>query len=109
MPYASSTARSNRCSNCSTSSVEAAAPTTTRTLFSRSASLSGCLSRIRSISPWPLNAVTPSRRQISQKRLAENLLLITQRAPETIAASTVMYLAFAWKSGKTENSTSSSV
>ena len=64
---------------------------------------------MRSISPWPLNAVTPSRRQISQKRLAEKRRLITARAPETIAASTVMYFALAWKSGKTENSTSSSV
>ena len=78
-------------------------------MLSRSASLSGCLSRIRSISPWPLNAVTPSRRQISQKRLAENRRLITALAPETIAASTVMYFALAWNSGKTENSTSSSV
>ena len=40
---------------------------------------------------------------------AEKRRLITARAPETSAASTVMYFALAWKSGNTENSTSSSV
>ena len=54
----------------------------------RSASLSGCLSRMRSISPWPLNAVTPSRRQMLPEAAGGEARLITARAPETIAAST---------------------
>ena len=57
----------------------------------------------------PLNAVTRSLRHWSQKRLAENRRLTIDFAPATIAATTVMYLAFAWNRGKTDSSTSSSV
>ena len=57
----------------------------------------------------PLNAVTPSRRHWSQKRLAENRRLTIALAPATIAATRVMYLAFAWNRGKTDSRTSSSV
>ena len=99
-PYPSNNFTPNRFSNGTHISAGQAADSTTRTLFCRSVSFSGCFIRIGITDPMVLNTVALYCRTSSQNRLAENFRDRAMVAFLAKESDVVMNRALPWHSGR---------